>query len=139
MSTVYCQQADLALYIEGFTVTNPAAADRLIERCQRDIDAAVGPLRPFSATGLKFDPTTLDANDAAALTRATVAQCEYRMEMGEDFFVRPQTNDAERAPRIGPKVWVELQSSRLLRLTTRTTDRHQGRPGWYSFAYNEDP
>ncbi len=112
----YASQADLEAYIEGWTTTDAAALERLLKRAERDVDTLLGAYARQSATGLKLDPAALTTLQANALSRATCAQAEYRIEMGEEFFVQAQYTyvagpDFQRRgelPRIGPKVLPEL-------------------------------
>lgn len=76
-----------------------------------------------AASGLKFDPITrLTAVQRDALKRATCAQAEYRAQMGERFFIEaqysrvsgPDFSQQGTLPRIGPKVYAELQGFGLL-------------------------
>ena len=113
----YASQADVESYIEGWTTTDPAALERVLERAERDIDGLLGDYGDRQpATGRKLDPGALTTHQSYALRRATCAQAEYRIELGEDFFVQAQYTyvagpDFQRRgelPRIGPKVLPEL-------------------------------
>ena len=125
MATIYATKADCLLYTEGLTVTDDAAFDRLIGRAEKDIDSILGGW-PIGTNGRKFDPAQLSTSQAQQLQDATCAQVEYRIEMGEAFFVRGQRSrekgpDFElegKLPRIGPKVADELRSSGLVRIMT---------------------
>ena len=113
---VYALGADFPSYVEGWTTTDAVALDRLLERAERDVDGLLGDYARQPATGLKLDPAALTTHQASALRRATCAQAEYRIEMGEEFFVQAQYTyvagpDFQRRgelPRIGPKVLPEL-------------------------------
>lgn len=70
------------------TLTQP------IVRAQRDIDIACGRWLPYDDTGLKFESSMMivpltDA-ESGALMRATCAQVEYRLTVGDDFMIREQ-------------------------------------------------
>jgi len=146
MPTYTDKDACLA-YIEGLTVADDAAFDRKIEKAERDVDRALGLYYGRDdVTGLKIDPTTLTQADADVLSRATCAQVEYRIEMGEAFFTRPQFATVQgpdyattgTLPYVGPAVMRELeQSPRLLRLAAPWDD-HRGAPPWDDFARNTD-
>lgn len=142
----YATTADLAALIEGFTVDDSAAAERLLERAEREIDRVLGPWPLLDATGLKMDPSTLSALDADVLRRATVAQAEYELTMGYDFFVRPQyaktvANGVSidgKAPRVGPKALTELLRFTQRRPGTRVGGRNGMRAPWEPFVRNLD-
>jgi hypothetical protein len=142
----YAQTADLELYIEGFTVTDAPTAERLLERAERVIDENLGPWMLQTTTGLKIDVATLDANDAAVLKRATVAQAEYELEMGYDFFVRPQFDAVTangvatrgRAPRLAPRASRELLLFTRRRPGARVGGRRYDVPPWLPFVQNVD-
>jgi hypothetical protein len=97
----------------------------ILERAERDVDGELIEPVPWGrdeTTGLKYDPTSLETWRAAALNRAVCAQTEYRLAMGEDFFVRAQ-HATERGPDfavsgqlpyIGPKVFRELAGASLV-------------------------
>jgi hypothetical protein len=140
----YAQTTDLALYIEGFTVTDAPTCERLLERAERVIDENLGPWALQAATGLKIDVSGLEPNDATVLTRATVAQAEYELEMGYDFFVRPQFDAVTangvatkgRASRLAPKASRELLLFTMRRPGARVGGRRYDRPPWESFVRN---
>lgn len=68
---------------------------RALQDASRDIDRFIT-LLPRSTTAtppLKFDVAKLDADSVEGLNRATLAQAEYRIVQGPDFFV--QTSGTE--------------------------------------------
>lgn len=140
---VYATQTDCTNYIEGLTVSDPVAFARLITRAEKDVDSALGAHSRSDVTGLKLAPLELATADRVTLRDATCAQVEYRMTMGEDFFIRPQYAEVDGPematkgvlPRVGPKVWSELEGSNLLKLTTSWKGRGFS-PPWAPFAYN---
>lgn len=82
----YATVAEFEAYIEGWQTTNATVLARILERASRDVDRVLGPLPPLTAgtyAGLKVDPTTLLAHEAAALSRATCAQAYHRILRGE--------------------------------------------------------
>lgn len=124
----YAVAADVEAYIEGGTGLDAATVERYIVRAERDVDRAVNVVIGRRTSGLKFDPVTdLDATQREALERATCAQVEYRLRMGDDFFVQhqresmsgPETSVSGRVPRIGPQVRDELISGGLYATTAR--------------------
>lgn len=142
----YATQAQCENEIEGLTVNDPAAFARVIERAERDIDRAVG-IRPVdSVTGRKFDPTTMEAVQRDALMRATAAQVEFRIAMGDRFFIRPQHESSSgpdysvtgKLQRIGPKAMEELELSGLFRLSTTWGGHNDSDPPWHDFTHNTD-
>jgi len=146
----YANQADFEAFVEGWTTTDVAALDRLLARAERDVDSAVG-IWPAEANGLKFGaPKTtnqkaLSAYQVNQLSRAVCAQAEYRVHMGEDFFVEhqvptqgPDYSTTRALSYIGPKVMPELEATGLIRNTGRVGMPKGNRPPWFSFAYNVD-
>lgn len=126
MATTYATVADFEAYVEGWVTDNAAALERVLLRAERDVDLILGAWDRDPLTGLKWSPATeLTAVEAAALRDATCAQAEYRIEQGENFFVRsrPETVSGPDftikvpggEPYIGPKVWVELARAPRLR------------------------
>lgn len=113
---------------------------KLIAASESDVDRAVGFVQ--SDTQRRFTPSSLTQDNRTTLARATAAQVEYRVVMGDDFFTRaqyasvngPEFSTTGTLPRIGPRVYDELAGSDLLQLTTTWTGKRA--PSWYSFAYN---
>lgn len=106
-------------------------AEQLLQKAERDIDSLALVGRPvIEATGLRFDPTALSATEALTLKRATCAQAEYRLEMGDSFFIRgqhgevsgPEFSTKGTLGRIGPQTYNELKGAPLVRLTTTTSN-----------------
>ncbi len=149
----YCTEAEFTAYVEGWVTDDAAALARLLERASRDIDRLVGPWEVNATTGFKFldvlSPLSfideLEAHQVQAIKYATAAQAEYRVAMGEEFFVRDQYDSTSgpdfsasgRLSKIGPKVWSELQGNDLLQLTGRIGGSRREAP-WRSFAINTD-
>jgi hypothetical protein len=120
----YATRTDLAAYVEGLIIDDPAATDRLLERCSGDIDRLLGPwpvqtTGPY--TGRKLNPDALAVEWKWALRDATCAQAEYRGIVGEqalsvpparvsgpDFTVDRTPQDGDPPAGIGPKVMGEL-------------------------------
>lgn len=123
----YALQTDLEAYLEDSPLTMPAGgvADRLLGRAERDVDTLLVGYGALNATtGLKYDPAVdLEAWQVLALNRATCAQAEYRLRMGEDFFIVAQYDRQQgpdftiegELPYIGPQVERELQATGLIR------------------------
>ena len=124
----YATLADARGYTDLDDGLTDAAAEQILRRAERDVDdLLVGPDTlaegERQASGLKYDPATLTAWRAAALTRAVSAQFEYRILMGEEFFARaqhatvrgPEFATSGELPYIGPKVTRELNGTGLLR------------------------
>ena len=124
--TAYITQAEFEAYADWDTGTE-ADLLKVLQRAERDIDSMVGAW-PVQDNGLKFgSPRTLNEADLStaqkqALMRATAAQAEYRLKMGEEFFVMAQREEVRgpdfttkgRLPYIAPKVTRELVPSGLL-------------------------
>lgn len=133
----YATQAEFEAYVEGWVTENADALNRLLEAASRDIDVLLGPRRTLADgafAGMKLDPGALRDWEAAALSRATCAQAEYRADIGPvewaaaggggrvkgpDFEVeRPTGAIAGDRPRVGPKVATELEPIAHLRVLT---------------------
>ncbi|MGI8511399.1 MAG: hypothetical protein ACR2NH_02095 [Solirubrobacteraceae bacterium] len=105
-SLVYATVADLQSYIEGGTTLDAAALERVLERAERDVDNLLGDYDRDPDTDRKLAPDTLPAHQQRALRRATCAQAEYRIAMGEQFFIEDQFQfvagpDFQRRGRLG--------------------------------------
>lgn len=99
--------------------------DSALERAEEYIDSAVGRGNVVFEVR-KFDPVYLDTDQQEFLSRATCAQAEYMLHMGETFFIEARTGvtgrDAQirgRLPALGPKARQELTRGGLFRLTGR--------------------
>jgi hypothetical protein len=58
MAPLYAVAADYESFVEGWTTTNSAALDRLLERAERDVDSIVGPWGFTTTVGSHTLPTT---------------------------------------------------------------------------------
>jgi hypothetical protein len=76
----YANADDVAAYIEGLVVDDPAGLDRLIAHAERDVDRLLGPIPRLEATGLKLDPATLLPWERTALADVVAAQVEYLLD-----------------------------------------------------------
>lgn len=95
-----------------------------LDRATTQIDGLLVPRTesPDPTTGLVLTPALLTDLERAVLTAATCAQTEYRILMGERFFVKAQRQSEKgpdfevkgSLPRIGPKVWDELRRAPTL-------------------------
>lgn len=119
----YCSVAEYEGYSVGWTTTDAAALELILQEAERDVDRVLGSVgwdRP-AAQVLKVAPAALSARDRAALMRATAAQAEYRIEKGEAFFRQaqydsvsgPKFSTTGTLPRTGPKVREELEAFSL--------------------------
>lgn len=112
----YATVSDLRAYAD-LTGGDDADLERVLIRAERDVDRVAGNqgARPDSQL-LKFAPAGMGARQADALRRATCAQAEYRITVGEPFMVKgqhqsvsgPQFSTSGKLPRVGPKVMDEL-------------------------------
>ena len=115
----YATRSDCLEYTAGLVVEDNAEFDKLIERAEDDIDGLLGNLPLDPVTERKLVPADLTTAQLRAIRRATCAQVEYRIEMGEAFFVRGQYDKAAgpdfsregKLPYIGPKVKRELKGA----------------------------
>lgn len=109
------------------------AALAVIRKSEADLDSLAVVGRPVDEdTGRRFDPDTLSVNEARALRDAVCAQAEYRLLMGDEFFIRPQHAEVSgpefstkgKLGRIGAQTITELRAAPgLIRMTTTTTNR----------------
>lgn len=128
----YADKDACEAYTEGLIVTDADQFDRVIERAERNVDTLLTvPGRPDVA-GPKLadaDLAAMGARDRERLERATCAQTEYRVEMGEEFFARhqhartsgPDFSVDGQLPWIGPKVLGELEGFAFARVQTDWT------------------
>ena len=124
----YATKADCVAYTEGLSSTDDALLNRIIERAERQVDRLLRvDFRTAVGDGVKVpDLTRLNSRESEALTRATCAQVEYRVKMGETFFSEPDrgkvsgpdfTVEGSAPDTIGPEVRNELRRGGLLRAT----------------------
>lgn len=132
----YATRTELADYAPAVVGTD-AFLDRLLLDASRDLDRWWGMI-PHSATatdGLKYDLTTLDADTAEGIKKATLAQAEFRNHVGPDYFLDlpgttvqgPDFTITTGGPGaasgwskyLGSKTLAELASYGLLRATAR--------------------
>lgn len=112
--------ADIPL--DTLSLPDDEAIERLLERAERDVDRIAGPW-PVLSTGRRFAPDSLTTAQQDALMRATCAQAEFRLAMGEFELIGADDGIAGVAgvvtfatkplPRVGPKVIEELAGSGL--------------------------
>lgn len=148
----YATALDLELYVQGTSYetqipTTQAASERAIALAEPDVDHACGNVWMPNQAGdrLWFPLSDLSAADVAGLRRATCAQVLYRLEMGDEHFVRAQRErvtgrafSAEgKLPIVGPQTWRELRSTTLVRRSTQTGGR-RGRPA-RAHGWGDDP
>lgn len=146
MST-YASEGDLTEYVagtvyEGRVGESADEREQLLERAEVDLDQEAFPLEQPNATAgeRKLAPiASLDSVEREALKRATCAQALYRLEMGDEHFVRAQRQkvtgrsfSAEgKLPIVGPGAWRELAAAgSLLNLTASVGDRRTDPGRW---------
>lgn len=150
LSTPYAANADFEEFVEGWVTDDTSALTRLLSRSSDDVDSLLGAYEILTTgtwAGRKLDPSTLDYAQQRGLIRATCAQGQYRLEMGEAFFVRPQVEEVSgpefrekgKLPRVSPAAKQELSGLNLIRLTTSIANKGRGLPPWYDFSYNVTP
>lgn len=135
MALVYATVADLTAYSLADLPDGVPYLEKILAIAERDVDRAAGYWGVSEGTGLKFDPILMDASKKGALMRATCAQAEYRLQMGEEFFIEAQpvstsgddTNFGGRLPRFGPKAYEELVEARLVRKTGKVAKNRNER------------
>jgi hypothetical protein len=126
----YATLEEAKAYSDLLVELDDAEITKLLEKSERDVDSLLdGPPNP--TTGLKRDPGTMTTAEAAALSRATSAQAEYRYAMGPDFFREPQYQSVSgpnfsrtgTADFIGPQVRRELASAASTTLVPNIASR----------------
>jgi hypothetical protein len=122
MST-YATLADLKAYTDLAEGVSDADLQKALDRAERDVDQALAEPPARQSSGLKYDPAKLTPAWAEGpLNRATCAQAEYRLTMGEEFFIRPQHDTVRgpdfatsgQLPYLAPKAARELSGTGLL-------------------------
>lgn len=138
----YATAGQLAAYAAGTpyaaspSITDPAAAARLLDLVAQDLDAEAFVALPRRAGLPKLDVADLDPDEVEGLVAAACAQAVYRVEMGPEHFVRAQRSrvsgraySAEGAlPIIGPQAARELASAALWRVTATVGRRSRFDP-----------
>ena len=116
---------------------------RPIRLAQYDIDAACGGWLTHLDTGLKFATEideylpVLDADVEELLSKATCAQVEYRMTMGDDFMVKeqyesqsgPSYSTSGKLRKVCGTSYTFLNQGGLLRLHGKASNRYADRYG----------
>jgi hypothetical protein len=118
----YTTEEELRAYVaDNDEVTLPSDAEPVLQRAERDVDRALGPYAVDPDTGLKLEPSTLTDAQQAALSRATCAAAEWRLQLGEatltgddDDFLPPGFTQVRTAGRQAPKLLEELAGSGLI-------------------------
>lgn len=126
----YATPAELRAYLlDNPAVRAPAddaAAERLLQRAEHDVDRQLGTTTRDPVSGLAFGQAALAALSVGqldALMRATCAAAEFRLLAGEEILVGSEDGIAavgglsfsQRPPRrIAPKVAEELAGSGLV-------------------------
>lgn len=119
----YATAAQALAAVEGLTITDAPAFDRLLERASRDVDRVLGPLpirRADPFMGFKLDPAVdLDAVGRAALARATAVQAAHRLRFVEPALAAAEAGERPAASVQGPDFTVtysdhDLAGSRSL-------------------------
>lgn len=128
---VYAKVADLdAFFGVGNYLPTEAAKKKALLEAQGDIDLYVGRSRGYDkTTGLAYDPTDTTRFDefmVEDLAEATCAQVEYRLTMGDAFFMESPRSETKgpdytqsKVPRISPKAIVALRRHGILPRTAR--------------------
>ena len=104
--------------VEGY---DDAILSNALLEAQIWIDSYVWPANVLES-GLKYDPITMDVDEAAQLNKATCAQAEYILHMGPGFFISGSTKitggdyEESSAPKIGPKAKQHLLNGGFIRL-----------------------
>lgn len=135
---------DLEDGIQGIVVDDATAMDKLIVQCEWEIDSVLGTWVRNPETGRKINPKIVvpfapispfpgelfapfqrgvTIYQLHALRRAVVAQVEYHLVMGEDFFRKPQYESVKGpqfsrtglADRVSPKARQHLAGMGLIR------------------------
>lgn len=119
----YAAIDDVRAYTDLAEGVSDEDLEKVLDRAELDIDGELTTPDPRPDSGAKYDPAALESWRATALNRGVCAQTEYRLAMGEEFFIRAQHSRVSgpdfttegRLPYIGPKARRELAGARLLR------------------------
>lgn len=103
-----------------------ATLGRLLALAEQDLDAEAWPLLPRRPGARKLNVLDLTPAEREGLAQAVSAQVVYRLEMGDEHFVRAQRQRVQtktvtrdgKLPIIGPQTSRELTAAGLWRLTT---------------------
>jgi hypothetical protein len=115
----YASAEELDLYLAASGVVNDMEVEALLKRAEHDVDRAVGPRPVDPTTGLKFDPADLTDAQAGALSRATLAAAEFRIEVterdliGSEDYVPSELRIVREGGRVSPKMIEALEDSGL--------------------------
>lgn len=135
----YATEAELVAYAAGtaYAARLPGQAGdrtRLIELAEADLDQEAFLISAVDEeTGRKLVVGDLDDTEESSLSRATCAQAIYRIEMGDEHFVRAQRQRVSgrgftkegKLPIVGPQATRELVGGNLLQLSTSVGRRRR--------------
>lgn len=96
MST-YATLADFEQYAESPTDYATDAKQRALDAAELDVDAFLPGAVDFTS-GLRIDVTALPLWQLERLIRAVVAQAEYRLEVGPEFFSHASNDEVIQGP-----------------------------------------
>lgn len=124
----YTDKFDFLDYVPGFVIQDEDAVNLLLDEAEEDIDNAVGRGNAIADSLRKFDMTLMTDFQLKYLKRAVCAQAEYRLHMGETFFVESRQKEVTGRDAkisgplayIGPKAQIELSRGKLWNLWART-------------------
>lgn len=100
---------------------------KVLNRAELDVDRYIAGTVD-ETSGLRVDPESLPVWQLQYLVNATCAQAEYRLIVGEDFFIQGSNDEVIQGPdftisgtrrRFGIKAAQELRASGLLLMSTR--------------------
>lgn len=128
MPPTYATVEQLREYVTGTIPEDDTYLEKLLMECEVELDDQVPRLYPNDEVGPKIiieDETNLLVD---GLMKATCAQAEYHLHMGEAFFIEahgasegPDTMSKRKAPRIAPKAMRELRRVGLVSTTGTMT------------------
>lgn len=133
MPPLYADVEDLEAHVEGTAYEGrlPDDVERLLELAERDIDQQAFKALPRRDGAPKLDLGLLDRERRQGLAAAVCAQAVYRVEMGDEHFVRtrvPSRPGNPTHPILGPEAQRELDAAGLWALTTSSLSGHGDDP-----------
>jgi hypothetical protein len=110
----------------GGEVSDPEQFERILLRAERQVDDLLTGWGPSDQNGLRIAPALdLEPYQRDCLMRATVAQVEYRLEHGEEFFRTneprnvsgPDFGSQGRRGKYADATFAELRRGGILKMT----------------------
>jgi hypothetical protein len=127
----YCD-TDTFLDRSTYVVDDTVLLTKVMARAEKQVDEKLSGWGPNLAGGLAVDPDVdLDAEERECLEDAVIAQTEYRLSMGEEFFRTNEPDsmsgpDYSRSGKLGKfadEAWSALRRGGLVEQWTSSSSR----------------